>query len=292
MDRTAVFVDAGYLFARSSDALTGKTQQRHRLLLDERQVILSLSELAKGQAPNSSLLRVYWYDAASAQGPNADHIRLAETDNAKLRLGTINTFGQQKGVDSLIIADLIELARNGAIADAVIVSGDDDLRIGVQIAQTFGVRVHLLGITGSDGEAQSKLLVREADTCARWSYTEVSRFLSIRLVPIGDAADTAIAANADRSEGSEQLYVGGEAMPQAASLSERAVRQIMSELTRSDLDDIATVYAATRKIPYQYDRRLLATARTEFARELNTSESRALRGAFLAAVSRELGSSS
>jgi uncharacterized LabA/DUF88 family protein len=34
----------------------------------------------------------------------------------------------------LIGTDLIELARNHAISDAVLLSGDEDLRIGVQIA--------------------------------------------------------------------------------------------------------------------------------------------------------------
>ena len=46
--------------------------------------------------------------------------------------------GRQKGVDSLIVTDLIELARNHAISDAVLLAGDEELRIGVQIAQSLG----------------------------------------------------------------------------------------------------------------------------------------------------------
>ena len=56
-------------------------------------------------------------------------------DNVKLRLGQLNSAGQQKGVDSLIVTDLMELARNKAISDAVVVTGDEDIRIAVQIAQ-------------------------------------------------------------------------------------------------------------------------------------------------------------
>ena len=67
----------------------------------------------------------------------------------KLRLGQLNSEGQQKGVDSLIVTDLIELARNKAISDAVVLTGDEDIRVGVQIAQSLGVRVHLLGIGGA-----------------------------------------------------------------------------------------------------------------------------------------------
>ena len=68
--------------------------------------------------------------------------------------------GQQKGVDSLIIMDLIELARNHAISEAVLLSGDEDLRVGVQLAQSFGVRVHLLGVEPTRGN-QSYLLLQE-----------------------------------------------------------------------------------------------------------------------------------
>src|SRR5580704_9640346 len=58
---------------------------------------------------------------------------------------------------------MIALARNRAISDAVLVSGDEDLRVGVQQAQEFGVRVHLVGIKPSRG-SQSLFLLQEADT--------------------------------------------------------------------------------------------------------------------------------
>ena len=105
-----------------------------------------LIETARGSADGSSLLRVYWYDGVLHTGPSNEQRSLANTDNVKLRLGVVNPYGWQKGVDSLIITDLVELARSHAISDAVLLSGDEDVRIGVQIAQSFGVRVHLIGI--------------------------------------------------------------------------------------------------------------------------------------------------
>ena len=51
----------------------------------------------------------------------------------------MNSSGPAKGVDSLIVTDMITLARNGAMSDAVLLSGDEDLRVGVQQAQEFGV---------------------------------------------------------------------------------------------------------------------------------------------------------
>lgn len=64
----------------------------------------------------------------------------------KVRLGFVNSVGEQKGVDSLIVTDMIALARNRAISDAVLMSGDEDLRVGVQQAQELGVRAGCLGI--------------------------------------------------------------------------------------------------------------------------------------------------
>ena len=69
----------------------------------------------------------------------------------------------EKAWNSLIVTDMIALARNRAISDAVLVSGDEDLRVGVQQAQEFGVRVYLVGIKPSRGN-QSLFLLQEADT--------------------------------------------------------------------------------------------------------------------------------
>ena len=108
------------------------------------------------------LLRVYWYDGTST-GPSSQHLTLAHLARVKVRLSFVNSVGEQKGVDSLIVTDMIALARNHAMSDAVLLSGDEDLRVGVQQAQEFGVRVHLLGIRPSRG-SQSLFLLQEADS--------------------------------------------------------------------------------------------------------------------------------
>ena len=91
----------------------------------------------------------------------------------------MNSVGEQKGVDWLIVTDMIALARNGAVSDAVLISGDEDLRVGVQQAQEFGVRVHLIGIKPSRG-SQSLFLLQESDTTHEWSEDEIAGFLSLR----------------------------------------------------------------------------------------------------------------
>jgi uncharacterized LabA/DUF88 family protein len=175
--RVAVFVDAGYVFAQGSCALTGlKTpKSREQLILDESEIAKALKEEAKTSS-GKELLRIYWYDGAPSSGPSVGQARMGKLNDVKLRLGQLNSEGQQKGVDSLIVTDLMELARNKAISDAVIVTGDEDIRVGVQIAQSLGVRVHLLGFVGPKA-SQSISLQQEADTLEIWDKPKIASFL-------------------------------------------------------------------------------------------------------------------
>lgn len=156
MDRVAVFVDAGYVFAQGSVLLAGKKLPRGEITLDHQAGVDVLARFAE-KVSAARLLRIYWYDGTST-GPTPQHLTLAHLDNVKVRLGFVNSVGEQKGVDSLIVTDMIALARNRAISDAVLVSGDEDLRVGVQQAQEFGVRVHLVGIKPSRGSQSLFLL--------------------------------------------------------------------------------------------------------------------------------------
>ena len=111
----------------------------------------------------SRLLRVYWYDALLGPRPSLEQTTIAHLAGVKLRLGSLNNAGEQKGVDSLIVTDLIDLARNRAISDAILVSGEEDLRVAVQVAQTYGVRVHILAV-GDPKKSVSTALQMEADS--------------------------------------------------------------------------------------------------------------------------------
>ena len=147
MLQIAVFVDAGYVYAQGSALLAKKKQRRENVVLSEVQALKNLAEFARTIVTDARLLRIYWYDGIlRTNRPSIEQDAIGRSDNTKLRLGLVNSSGQQKGVDSLIVTDLIELARNQAISDALVLSGDEDIKIGVQVAQTFGVRVHLLGI--------------------------------------------------------------------------------------------------------------------------------------------------
>ena len=179
MDRVAVFVDAGYLFAQGSKELCGAKLPRGSIGLDHTVLIATLTEFAE-RLSGLPLLRIYWYDGTS-QGPSAQHITLADQSGIKVRLGLVNQRGQQKGVDSLVVTDMLTLARNRAMAECVLLSGDEDLRVGVQQAQEYGVRVHLLGIRPARG-SQSVLLLQEADSTHEWTAEVLRSFLDCRPV--------------------------------------------------------------------------------------------------------------
>lgn len=177
MKPAAFFVDAGYLFAEGSALLAGKKQSRTKtdIAIGPFQKRLWDSAQTLG---GPQILRTYWYDAARPGELSAQQRAVAQARDMKLRLGRFNNVGRQKGVDSLLVIDLIELARNQVLGDAILLAGDDDLTIGVTIAQSFGVRVHLLGIAPSHRNQSSELRM-EADRCLEWGSTEVESFLSI-----------------------------------------------------------------------------------------------------------------
>jgi hypothetical protein len=123
MKRHAIFVDAGYVFAQGSVSLSGSKTPRSQLKLDANEIIAQLTTLALAKSPGVPLLRIYWYDGAGNR-PTTEHLLLANSDNVKLRLGSINSAGEQKEVDSLLVTDLIDLARNQSICDATVVTAD------------------------------------------------------------------------------------------------------------------------------------------------------------------------
>ena len=77
--------------------------------------------------------------------PTGTQLEVARQSDVKLRLGRTSRQGQ-KGVDGLIIHDLITHAYRRTIDDAVVISGDEDLLDAIESAQANGTRVHLLEI--------------------------------------------------------------------------------------------------------------------------------------------------
>ena len=257
MKRYAVFVDAGYLYAQGSVALAGRKLSRENIELNLSATIDKLRNSSGSRTDNAPLLRIYWYDGLLRGELSTDQQRLAGTDNIKLRLGIVNRTGQQKGVDSLIVTDLVELARNQAITDAVLLSGDEDLRIGVQIAQSFGVRVHLIGIEPSRG-SQSIPLMQEADTTTEWSKADISDVMTLKpgVVDAFEAPDNAVSPDGAGN---------------AADVLEKTVDAFFTSLSQGEIETIKRLEGLAH-IPKEIDSRLLAMCGNSMGRRLDTAE--------------------
>jgi uncharacterized LabA/DUF88 family protein len=281
MKRHAIFVDAGYVFAQGSLSLSAPKTPRTQLKLDAIEFIAQLKALAEAKSIGVSLLRIYWYDGAR-NGPTIEQLALADTENVKLRLGSINSAGDQKEVDSLLVTDLIDLVRNQSICDATVVTGDTDVRIAVQIAQTFGVRVHLIGLEPSR-VSQSTSLRQEVDTVHEIAKADVAKFLKLVTpapkpsVPLGPAAVIATTP-----------AVVAAAVPKASvSMGPvKTIDQVIDEAIQktlappADISTLKAALAASSGVPMEYDRRLLGTCRTLLQRDLTGDERREMRSLF------------
>lgn len=239
MDRFAAFVDAGYVFAGGSLLLTGRVLKRGELVLDPDAFLSLLCDKASALT-GLPLLRTYWYDG-TAGPPTPFQQSVAYRSDVKLRLGLVNPQGIQKGVDSLIVTDLINLARNRAMASAVVVTGDDDIRVGVQQAQEYGVRVHLIGITPSLGSGVSGLMQQEADTFTLISDSEVRGFL-----------------RAEQRVATLDVPAAGDSAPEDDDIENEIVRSLILQLSAADIALVAEGRAGMISAPV--DRQLLAVA--------------------------------
>lgn len=182
MDRFAVLVDAGYLLSQSVQILSHQQSKSRKdiAISDPQGLIGKIIEHSIEALGNRKLLRVYWYDGVSGR-LSAEHEALSLLADVQFRPGTISRSGQQKGVDSKIMADLIELSSNHAISDAVLVTGDGDLVVGIDLAQRRGVRIAVLGVEDSGSGVlhnQSFEVVCVADRVRRMGKLDLAPYLS------------------------------------------------------------------------------------------------------------------
>jgi len=160
VDRCALFVDAGYLLADGAMAVHG-TRHREAVAWDYPGLLQLMSSLSR-ERTGLPLLRCYWYEATVEGRRTPEHDVLADIPGLKLRLSRIRP-GRREGVDAQVHRDLMTLARNSAICDAVVVSGDEDLAQVVCDAQDLGIRVTVVHIATDGGWAVSRSLTQESD---------------------------------------------------------------------------------------------------------------------------------
>ena len=279
MYQTAIFVDAGYLHAQGSALIAGQKQQRTQIVLNVAGTLSLLRSLGERCSADSRLLRIYWYDGLTRSGRlSSEQEQVANAASTKLRLGTVNSRGEQKGVDSLIVTDLIDLARNHAISDAVLLSGDEDIRIGVQIAQTFGVRVHLLGIKPARG-SQSPDLIQEADSHHEWVEQDLQDLMTI-LPVVTEAPLTPMATGlATPSESN------GSAIFEACV--KRCIDETLDAVDQPTMDSALKAFKANPlSVAPELDRPTLGRLKSLLKRDLSDTERKNYRALFRAELAR------
>jgi uncharacterized LabA/DUF88 family protein len=166
------FIDAGYLEARWLSNRGGARR------LDGSGIATALAIRLQQWAGNNELIRVYVYDAEHepthpdypAQRQRFDE--LASTSGVRLRLGQLvrrapgsqKARFEQKGVDTLLVLDLVKMAQQGAYDIAVVCTGDRDLAEAVRVVgDDYSRRVWLWT---PDQASVAKELVHAADNLA------------------------------------------------------------------------------------------------------------------------------
>lgn len=262
MDRVAIFVDVGYLCTGGAMALEKRKCVRSEIRTDIEAVFKLLTQ-KNSSITGLPLLRVYWYDGSIGGRLTTEQTLAAQRNEIKLRLGIVNGLGEQKEVDTKLVTDLAELARNKAISDAIVLGGDGDLRLGVEIAQQYGVRVHLLTIHST---GVSDPLKMESDTWNEISVDEIRTLLSINPPPV---ATTSVSTGSMASAASSHPLTF-DPTP--------IVRDYLDGLTEQDKTDLTVaIKAGDGSIPSDHNGRLLGRSRSLMSRDLEGKEKTLLR---------------
>ncbi len=176
MDRCALFVDAGYMLADGAMAVHG-TRQRDSVSWDYAGLMKLLTGVSRDRT-GLPVLRCYWYEAAVEGRRTAEHNALAGLPGVKLRLGRVRP-GRREGVEAEMHRDLMTLARNRAVSDAVIVSAEEDLTEVVADLQDLGLRVVIVHIAGDGNPAASGPLRQECDDVVEISAAHLRPFADL-----------------------------------------------------------------------------------------------------------------
>ena len=142
--KTAIFIDGGYL---------------DKILQNEYQVRIDYAKLPEIIAQEKEILRTYYYNCEPYQGspPTEDeklrfsraqkfYKMLTRLPRYEVRLGRLARRGndyEQKGIDTLLSIDLVNLAATKQIANAIIIAGDYDYVPAIKVTKEHAVNVIL-----------------------------------------------------------------------------------------------------------------------------------------------------
>ena len=141
--KIAIFIDGGYL---------GKILQKYNHNID-------FSRLAREMSQDKEILRTYYYNCLPYQSnpPTQEekerfskaqkfHYALERLPRFEVREGRLARRGneyEQKGIDTLLSIDMVNLSASGKISDAVLLAGDSDFIPAVRVSKEHGVNIFL-----------------------------------------------------------------------------------------------------------------------------------------------------
>lgn len=257
MNRYVVMVDVGYLLRQAIEIVSNRASTSRadldisdpagliQVLLDKSSTTLNLT--------GKELLRVYWYDGVMTNGFTLQQRSLVNVDDVQFRAGTINGRGQQKGVDSLIVTDLIELTSHHAICDAVLVTGDSDLAVGIEVAQKRGVRIAVLGVEdlgAGVAHHQSFEITSRADRVGMLGQAELSQVLRYAPVQLAPAQQSVAVVASQTQAASSQVAAAPMDRPRIEAAVKAFIVQQAAPL-------VGVVDHTTKRIDAAIDRSLL-----------------------------------
>jgi hypothetical protein len=177
MDKSAIFVDAGYLLARGGLVVCG-TKRRAEFDCAYEPLIGALTELSSDHCKLDTL-RLYWYDGAPDRIPTPDHLEIGNLPYVKVRLGRIGQDGKQKGVDALIDREFLrEFFRTPeSVEQEREITAEDVIRAGRSLGHQWATQA-----TRSEMQAalEQGSIPREIDAQL---LRDASRDLGVRHIP-------------------------------------------------------------------------------------------------------------
>ena len=183
---------------------------------------------------------------------------------------------ERKDIDSLIVTDLIDLARLKSICDTVLSSVR---RCSHQHsdARFLELRIHLFR-DNCKSRLTTPTLMQEADTASEWQTETIAKFLSVRpsaIATIVAAAMPSVSSPAGSAPSEDERI-------------EAAVNELVGGLEQADLDGIAAYWKTERGVPAEFDRRLLPCAGKAVGRRLERIEIKFARACFQGLVKARL----
>ncbi len=279
----AIFVDAGYLCALGSMALTGEAMPRSRVGIKSDILAQELKQVVRDIVGAKPLLRIYWYEIGSQNRTMSnEQLRICEGDEFKLRLVSLHPQNVRTGVATAISRDLMELSRKGSISDALILARNDTLRTGIEVCQSYGIRVHMLEVFANDN-ARFSWLRTDVDTSTSWRIEVLQRFLSEQEVAPEAAPVFGQAAPSEPLHANvvpNQRFSETAIPEQTRETIHTVVKDYIDELYDDELDSCMDYWRTGRGVPNTYDKSLLFECRNALDRNLSESERQVMRNSF------------